>query len=399
MAASAALFIMLAPAFLYGGGPYIPEWISRALSPRSASFVALAKMPVSLLHDVDQSRKAFDRVGGATVIRIAAPAPRPQLAAAKPAPQPRKRALPPPMFSSAAERTAAPKTTVAAKSATGSSSAADVPSSGKPEVSNVASLTNPPAAASTNSEPSSSAKSAAAKASSAQSAAPKSDAAQSAARKAEATKSAAAKSATAKSVASETPARPSKTEPAPAVVRPAAPVVAVARKPVPPPARVAQAQPEEGDNGSRVLLPQSPLARVTAGCAAIVLPRLVAQRLHLIDIRGGRGMWLFVDVDTIAFDIILLLALYSFIRGIASGSIKEPLFWQIALTTIFVAGPIIYAISNFGTLFRHRGMIYVGLALIPLALARTAKRPAAEDARSTPLERQTLATDGGVAVN
>jgi hypothetical protein len=126
---------------------------------------------------------------------------------------------------------------------------------------------------------------------------------------------------------------------------------------------------------STVVLPASRASRFIAGLTAIVVPKLVAERLNLVDIRGGRGMWLFADLDTIVFDIVLLIALYAICRAIATRSLAEPMFWYIALMTLFLAAPLIYAVSNFGTLFRQREMIFIGLALTPLALARALAVP------------------------
>jgi hypothetical protein len=42
---------------------------------------------------------------------------------------------------------------------------------------------------------------------------------------------------------------------------------------------------------------------------------------------------------------------------------------MILMVTLAVGGALAYAVSNFGTLFRHRDMVLLGLALLPLALA------------------------------
>lgn len=117
---------------------------------------------------------------------------------------------------------------------------------------------------------------------------------------------------------------------------------------------------------------ESRLQRLVAGTAAVLVPRAVAQRLGLFEIGGGRGFWLFVEIDTIVFDLILAVAIFYTLRSIRR-SFRSPVFWHVMLMTVLIAVPLIYTVSNFGTLFRHRSMIYVGLALIPLAVASSSE--------------------------
>ena len=61
---------------------------------------------------------------------------------------------------------------------------------------------------------------------------------------------------------------------------------------------------------------------------------------------------------------------------------RNPLTWLVLLTTLLIFGPLAYSISNFGTLFRLREMIYLGLLLIPLTIASRRdeqQQPAIED--------------------
>ena len=48
---------------------------------------------------------------------------------------------------------------------------------------------------------------------------------------------------------------------------------------------------------------------------------------------------------------------------------RFPLTWLVLLTTLIIALPLVYSVSNFGTLFRLREMIYLGLLLLPIAAA------------------------------
>jgi len=136
---------------------------------------------------------------------------------------------------------------------------------------------------------------------------------------------------------------------------------------------------EGGVGGASVAVPTSPVARLTAGTAALVLPRWVAQRLGIIKVAGGRGLWVFVEADTIAFDIVLLFAIIGVVRAVPRGALRVPVFWLILLVTGGIAIAVAYTVSNFGTLFRHRDMILLGLTLLPLAAWAVAPSNAAAD--------------------
>ncbi len=141
----------------------------------------------------------------------------------------------------------------------------------------------------------------------------------------------------------------------------ATPVTPVLAEVVPPPPAPV--------NGAPAVAPTTPAGRLTAGAVALLLPQSIAQRIGLVDVGGGRGLMWFADVDTLVFDALLLVAVLVFFRGPKREAVRNPLFWLVVATTIMVAVPLVYTISNFGTLFRLRAMIFTGLALIPLAVA------------------------------
>ena len=116
------------------------------------------------------------------------------------------------------------------------------------------------------------------------------------------------------------------------------------------------------------------IERFVVGSAVLVFPRMLGERLGLFHIGGGRGFLWFADVDTIVFDVILAVALLVLATR-ARTTWRNPLMWLVLLTTVLIFGPLAYSISNFGTLFRLREMIYLGLLLIPLAAAT---RPSAQ---------------------
>jgi hypothetical protein len=142
----------------------------------------------------------------------------------------------------------------------------------------------------------------------------------------------------------EPPSAPISPEPAPAVTTPAAP-------------------------STPWFVPRTFFARVTTGLAAMFLPRILGEAVGLVHIGGGRGLWLFAELDTIAFDLVLLYAIVHCTRSLRSG--------RAALTATFVlcvavfvmtAGPMLYTVSNFGTLFRLRLMLYFLAAVAPVTL-------------------------------
>lgn len=114
--------------------------------------------------------------------------------------------------------------------------------------------------------------------------------------------------------------------------------------------------------------------RLLVGAAALTVPRVLGERLGLFDIGGGRGLLWFTEIDTVIFDLALLFALRMlFARGAAPW--RNPLTWLVLLTTAIVGAPLVYSISNFGTLFRLREMIYLGTLLIAIAATADRGRP------------------------
>jgi len=181
---------------------------------------------------------------------------------------------------------------------------------------------------------------------------------------------------------------PVKTVPAPVVVPP--PIVVSKVPPAPVPAPVPQTSPERA-----LVLPESTMVRLVTGAVAVLVPRTIASSQGLLDIRGGKGLFWFTDLDTIAFDIVVLIALVFLIRRIRWATLRNPTFWFVGVLVVLVGVPLVYTITNFGTLFRLRMMVYTGAALVPLALAMAAaqrdsvqveeERPAVEEAVDEPV--------------
>ena len=109
---------------------------------------------------------------------------------------------------------------------------------------------------------------------------------------------------------------------------------------------------------------------MASGAVAILVPHTLSQKRGMIDVGGGRGLWLFADLDTVVFDLVLL---FTFVYSAAMIRRKRagvtPLFVLLLLVFMVTAIPLTYTVSNFGTLFRLRQMLYVLVALLPSALA------------------------------
>jgi hypothetical protein len=114
---------------------------------------------------------------------------------------------------------------------------------------------------------------------------------------------------------------------------------------------------------------QSLGSRLTTGFAAMFLPRSVAESLGVIRVGGGRGLWLFAEIDTIVLDLVLLYTIVCCVRSLHSGraQISATFLWCLLLL-LMTAGPMVYTVNNFGTLFRLRLMVYFLVAVLPLTL-------------------------------
>jgi len=113
-------------------------------------------------------------------------------------------------------------------------------------------------------------------------------------------------------------------------------------------------------------------ARFLSGSAALLLPRPLARAAGLIEVSGGRGLWLFADFDTIFFDIFLIMAIVTLVRSPHLAKWQNPLLWLVLGVTLLIAAAFVYCVGNFGALFRYRSMIFLGVVLIPVATAWSA---------------------------
>ena len=118
----------------------------------------------------------------------------------------------------------------------------------------------------------------------------------------------------------------------------------------------------------RVAQPKSRASRLLSGVAATILPRTIGEPLGLFHIAGGRGMLWFTEIDTLFFDTALLLAVAAVAIRLRA-FLRNPLAWFVIIVTVLVGGPLVYSITNYGTLFRLREMLYFLTAILPVTLA------------------------------
>jgi hypothetical protein len=116
-------------------------------------------------------------------------------------------------------------------------------------------------------------------------------------------------------------------------------------------------------------------SRIITGFAAMFLPRFLGESLGLIRVGGGRGLWLFAEVDTLLFDLVLLYAIVHCARRLLRRRAKmTATFVFCVLVFAMTAGSMLYTVNNFGTLFRLRLMAYCIAAVLPVTLRDVAPR-------------------------
>ena len=365
LACSVVLFAGLCAAFLRGGGPYIPNHIHHLFKP-STAVQAIPLIGRQLVSQLEKTRQGFEHVGGSTAIGAPKSAPRPRAAqprqgSAAPAVKPERSASRTP--ESPAKPVVAPDAVVPAKPV-----ATTAPTSVAPAKPVAAPASVAPAKPVATTAPAF--------------VAPAKPAARSDVRNPKTgvttpkpvdgtTKPA---DRTNGGIVTEpavipTPVPPS-TSVVPTTTAPALPAPMKQGEPAPVPApSTGEVQPAV--DHVTVSEPTSRQQRFVAGMAAIFLPRFVSQPFGLVNIQGGRGLLWFADFDTIFFDAALIAAAVVLFRRMNRSLLRSPLFWLVVLMTVLVAAPLAYVVANFGTLFRLRAMVFVGITLLPLAMSNT----------------------------
>ena len=127
------------------------------------------------------------------------------------------------------------------------------------------------------------------------------------------------------------------------------------------------ASPKHRPKHAEIPAPSGTASRIVATALVTFLPRTIVELFGLAHVAGGRGLWLFVEGDTLAFDAVLIFAI---VYSIRSRRRITPLSIMLLLLFFLTAIPLIYVVNNFGTLFRLREMLYVMAAFLPLTLGR-----------------------------
>ena len=321
--ATAVLVIVLSRVFLLGAGSYVPIPIVRVMTPSTASG-EVRKLPSQIIDRIDTARDGFDRVGGATSIHLGGTMSKfARALGAAPGSETQTSSVQEPPIQEESTKEVAKARPAPLAPATQPKQASN------PVTMTGATMPAPPPKVSSS-----------------------------------APKPMASTSAPPKPVAAIPAIASTSTPPKPVAAPPTTVTIsgaAVKRKPL-----VLQ----ERRAGSKQA---AMLTRLLMGVTSVVVPRSIGERLGLFHIGGGQGMFWFTELDTVIFDIIVLCAVFALVLR-RSVSWRNPLVWFLALLTLLAGLPLAYVITNYGTLFRLREMIYIGLALTPLALATSWRR-------------------------
>jgi hypothetical protein len=139
--------------------------------------------------------------------------------------------------------------------------------------------------------------------------------------------------------------------------------------------------PNANEGGSQVDRPRDMAQGVFVGVSALTVPISLLQWASITHMRGGRGLLLLTDIDTLFLDVTALAVMAMLMRGWRVAAQNAPYLSFAAGLFVILAGLVAYIVTNFGTMFRLRVMIATLLWLLPLALVR---RPGCRDA--TPLD-------------
>ena len=110
----------------------------------------------------------------------------------------------------------------------------------------------------------------------------------------------------------------------------------------------------------------------------MTIPRLIGEPLGLFHIAGGRGLLWIAEADTLSFDLVLFVAIASIATRFRS-AVRDPLTWMLVAMTLLLGVSLAYSVTNFGTLFRLRSAVYLGVILAPAAALAAGVRDARSD--------------------
>ena len=129
------------------------------------------------------------------------------------------------------------------------------------------------------------------------------------------------------------------------------------------------------------LASESMFERIFPRAVTMFIPTAIGHALGWVEV-GGAPMFLAIaDADTLFFDIVLMVIGWSLWSNWRQGGHVRPSFPYFLLTSLPLAIALCYQTANFGTQFRLRSMVAIGLLLLPFASAppRVAARQAAHE--------------------
>lgn len=138
--------------------------------------------------------------------------------------------------------------------------------------------------------------------------------------------------------------------------------------------RAEDPEPREFPRHSRV-------TRLALGLLVLLVPVSILTAVGILDLSGGRGLWWFAELDTLAFDAMLVVTMVLALRQLRGGLRGHVLFWPVVFLLLVSAVAIAYVSTNYGTLIRHRGLVFLSLCLLALVSGQS-ERGDAEPARA-----------------
>lgn len=113
--------------------------------------------------------------------------------------------------------------------------------------------------------------------------------------------------------------------------------------------------------------PSSQVERILRGLAAIFLPITVLKEIGLVEFTGGRGLLAVTDLDSIV-NLSLILAVGGLLAPRWRALARIPYAWYAVGFLTAVTLPMAYTVTNFGTLFRLRLMVFALIWLLVLVV-------------------------------
>jgi len=112
------------------------------------------------------------------------------------------------------------------------------------------------------------------------------------------------------------------------------------------------------------------LSATVRGCAAMVVPISVLRALSIVTFSGGRGLLLVTDIDTIVMDLTAICCIVWLTTMGRWRTAYDPTLVLIVLLAAMTGIAMAYVVTNFGTLFRLRLLVFAPLWLIPALASR-----------------------------